>query len=141
MSHSHLVSCFSHSSPTCFNIRSNQEYWKFRIIRQELFCKKVVPKNFQKRTGKHISLYMCPSIFIEKRVRHRRFPRNFLRKPVFIKHLCECVLNYVLHVPLCPTCLTCLLVLSAYVLHLFMRLSDLRAFVPLFLTCLTCPHF
>ena len=137
MSHSHLVSCFSHSSSTCFNIRSNQEYWKFRIIRQELFCKKIVLKNFQKLTGKHI----CPSIFIEKRVRHKRFPRNFLRKPVFINHLCDCVLNYVLHMPLFPTCLTCLLALSAYVLHLFMCLSDLRAFVPLFLTCLTSPHF
>ena len=100
MSHSHLVSCFSHSSSTCFNIRSNQEYWKFRIIRQELFCKKIVLKNFQKLTGKHI----CPSIFIEEFFKKTCFHKSPLWLCAKLR-VSRAFVPYVPHVPACRKCL------------------------------------
>ena len=88
-----------------------------------MFCKKDVLKNFEKFAGKHL----CRSLFIKKRVQHRCFP-------------------YVLRVPSCSTCLTCLLALRTYMLYVFTFLTGLRTFVPLLLTylrfymCLTCAH-
>ena len=90
---------------------------------------------------------MCPSIFIEKRVRHRCFPRNFLRKPVFIKHLCECVLNYVPHVPACLKCLRASPVHAPLGFACFRAIVSYVPYLPSFLGAFICfyapygPHF
>ena len=69
-----------------------------RSSRPEVFCKKVVLRNFAKCTGKHL----CQSLFfnkvaglrlatlLKKRVWHRCYPVNFmkfLRTTFIIKHL------------------------------------------------------
>ena len=71
---------------------------KFRSSRSEVFCKKVVLRNFAKFTGKHLcqSLFfnkvagLRPVTLLKKRLWHRYFPVNFpkfLRTPLFIEHI------------------------------------------------------
>ena len=68
-----------------------------RNSRPKVFCKKGVLRNFAKFTGKQLcqSLYfnkvagLRPANLLKKRLRHRRFPVNFvkfLRRTFFIEH-------------------------------------------------------
>ena len=63
-----------------------------------MFCKKGVPRNFAKFTGKHLCQSpffnkvagLRPATLLKKRLWHRCFPVNFakfLRTPFFTKHL------------------------------------------------------
>ena len=72
--------------------------------RQEVFCKKVVLKNFFKFTVKHLchGLFfnkvagLRPATLLKKRLWHRCFPVNFakfLRTPFLIEHLPWLLLN------------------------------------------------
>ena len=69
-----------------------------RSSRPEVFCKKGVPRNFAKFTGKHLcqSLFfnkvagLRPATLLKKRLWHRCFPVSFvkfLRTPFFTEHL------------------------------------------------------
>ena len=69
-----------------------------RSSRREVFCKKVVLRNFAKFTGKHLcqSLFfskfagLSPATLLKKRPRHSWFPVNFtkfLRTPFLTEHL------------------------------------------------------
>ena len=65
-----------------------------KVATLDVFCKKVVLKNFKNFTGKH--LCRCP--FNKKRLQHRFFPvkfARFLRTPIF-KNICERLLLGVL---------------------------------------------
>ena len=59
----------------------------FGSSRPEVFCEKIVLKNFAKFTGKHLYQNL---FFIKKRLWYRCFPVNFakfLRIPFLIEHL------------------------------------------------------
>ena len=61
----------------------------FRSSRPDVFCKKGVPRNFEKFTGKHL----CQ----KKRLWHRCFLENFakfLRTPFLIEHFWWLLLNF-----------------------------------------------
>ena len=71
---------------------------KTRSSRSEVFCKKGVPVNFAKFTGKHLcqSLFsnkvagLRPATLLKQRLWHRCFLVNFakfLRTPFFIEYL------------------------------------------------------
>ena len=78
-------------------------YWNNnRSSRPEVFCEKVVPRNFPKFTGKHVcqSLFfnkvvgLRPGTLLKKRLWHRCFPVNFVeflripfRAPFLTEHL------------------------------------------------------
>ena len=75
-----------------------------RSSRPEVFCKKGVPENFTKFTGKHLcqSFFfnkvtgVMSAILLKKRLWYRCFPVNFvkfLRTPFFIEHLWWLLLN------------------------------------------------
>ena len=70
----------------------------FRSSRTEVFCKKIVLRNFAKFTGKHLcqGLFfnkvagLTPTTLFKKRLWRRCFPVNFakfLRTPFIIEHL------------------------------------------------------
>ena len=68
------------------NFRSFQNLLLSRSSRAEVFCKKGVPENFAKFTGKHL----CLSLFFKRETLHRCFSVNFAkfsRRRFFIKHL------------------------------------------------------
>ena len=68
------------------NFRSFQNLLLSRSSRAEVFCKKGVPENFAKFTGKHL----CLSLFFKRETLHRCFSLNFAkfsRRRFFIKHL------------------------------------------------------
>ena len=76
---------WQNTSRNCFGIFQNIHIKNnFRSSRPEVFCKKGVPRNFTKFTGK--PLCFRPAILLEKRLRYRGFPVNFvkfLRTPFF----------------------------------------------------------
>ena len=70
----------------------------FGSSRPEVFCKKAVPRNFPKFTGKHLCQSPCfnkiaclsPATLLKKRLWRRCFPVNFakfLRAPFLTEHL------------------------------------------------------
>ena len=70
----------------------------YRSNRPEMFCKKSVPRNFVKFTGKHLCqslffnkiAYPRPETLLKKRIWHRCFPvsfAKFLRTPYLTEHL------------------------------------------------------
>ena len=64
--------------------------------RLEVFCKKVVLRNFAKLTGKHLCQSLRPATLFKKRLWHRCFLVNFakfLRTSFFIEHLRWLLLN------------------------------------------------
>ena len=65
------VSCYG-NSPSFYYTTTN-----YRSSRPEVFCKKVVLRNFAKFTEKHL----CQSLFflLKKRLWHRCFPLNFAK--------------------------------------------------------------
>ena len=82
----------------------------------EVFCKKVVLKNFTKLTGKHLchNLFfnkdagLRPATLLKKRLWHRCFPVNFskfLRTPFVIEHLWWLLLSRCLNI--CLDFLSC----------------------------------
>ena len=79
-------------------IKSVKKLWKsfksvYRSSLPEVFCKKGVPRNFTKFTGKHL----CQSLFLKTlQTWGSHFPVNFvkfLRTPIFIEHLWWLLLN------------------------------------------------
>ena len=77
----------------------------FRSSRAEVFCKKGVPRNFTKFTGKHLcqSLFfnkvagLKPATLLKKRLWHRCFPVEFvkfLRISSFTERLCTTASDY-----------------------------------------------
>ena len=75
------------------------KHMHYRNSRPEVFCKKGVPKNFAKFTGKY--LWQSPffnkvATLLKKRLCHRCFPVNFakfLRTAFCIEHLRWLLLN------------------------------------------------
>ena len=61
----------------------------YRSSRQEMFCEKVVPRNFTKFTGKNLCQGLLlnkvaglrPATLLKKRFWHRCFPVNFVKFP------------------------------------------------------------
>ena len=62
-------------------------YLNFRSSRPEVFCKKVVLKNFAKFTGRHLCQSFRPATLLKKRLQHRCFPVN---SAIFLRtHFCR----------------------------------------------------
>ena len=61
-----------HNIPELFDISTF-----FGSSRREVFCKKGVPRNFSKFTGKHLCQSLRPAILLKKRLWQRCFPVNF----------------------------------------------------------------
>ena len=65
--------------------------------RPEVFCKKVVLRNFTKFTGKYLCQSLRPATLLKKRLWHRCFPANFvkfLRTSFFIERLRWLLLHF-----------------------------------------------
>ena len=97
-------SCLSSACKFFKKSLKNTYFEKYLLLtstssRQEAFCKKGVPRNFTKFTGKHLCQSLRPATLLKMKLWNRYFPVNFakfLRTLFSIEHLSWLLLGGVL---------------------------------------------